>query len=95
LGQGALCSLIFSEKIAGLAKKADLSSAVLSDEGKDARTNKKSKSKDNAADAAAAAMEEEMGLTAQVDADFEKVRSQKPHVKNCLFDSKSGIQQLY
>lgn len=77
LGQGALNTLVYTEKVASLAKKC----AASAEQGQRSAKNKdelKASGKSTAgaeAMAGADAMEEEMGLAASADADHEMVKS--------------------
>ena len=62
LGQGALCTLVYAEKLADLAKKAS-----------DCKSSKSKDDKEDGDKDAADAMEDEMGMAAAADADHERI----------------------
>lgn len=62
LGQGALCTLVYTEKLADLAKKSA-----------DTKSSKGKEDKDEGDKEAADAMEDEMGMAAAADADHERI----------------------
>ena len=64
LGQGAICSLVFTEKIASVAKKAGEEQQKA-----ECRVSEQTKAHHNVSDA----MEEEMGLVAAADAEHERL----------------------
>lgn len=69
LGQTASCTLIYAEKLASIAKKSGLSTSNAKDiKNTTEKGSKKTSDAPNAEDA----MEEEMGLAAALDADFDR-----------------------
>jgi hypothetical protein len=73
LGQGALCSLVYTERLAGMAKKANDKKA------KEASASAAASAQESGGDKEVDAMEEEMGMAAAADADHDRVRT---HIQN-------------
>ena len=81
LGQGAICSLVFTERVANLAKKyAELQKAAESNAIAKEKANKAKDCKGTdgtGREGEVDAMEEEMGMVAAADAEHERVRATK------------------
>lgn len=74
LGQGAICSLVYAEKIAGLAKKAREKKILAEKEAAYSQLMQASEEMHDGGATEADSMEQEMGMAAATDAEHEQVR---------------------